>query len=197
MCVYEKLYWINNLSWIKGTKGNRETVSYRWAICAFWGRAEDRHLGIHLWKEGMNVSAYDCSLPRMDTYRAGPFFLSKSEQRAQTVKGLIYSEPLKLPVNPKCVGKGIRDQIIKDLWPHSACSSFVKQALEEPWKGVMSFVLKNYTLDILFIFAFSILFNPYSLQASHWLSVKVMLELTLCVTLSIVCVSDSPSSRVL
>ncbi|MXQ85310.1 hypothetical protein E5288_WYG014458 [Bos mutus] len=79
--------------------------------------------------------AYDCSLPRMDTYRAGPFFLSKSEQRAQTVKGLIYSEPLKLPVNPKCVGKGVRDQIIKDLWPHSACSSFVKQALEEPWKG--------------------------------------------------------------
>ena len=73
---------------------------------AFWGGAEDRHLGIDPWKEGMNVSAYDCSLPRMDTFKAGPFFLSKNEQRAQTVKGLIYSEPLKLPVNPKMCWKG-------------------------------------------------------------------------------------------
>ena len=42
----------------------------------------------------------------MDTYRVGLFFLSKSEQRAQTVKVLIYSEPLKLPVNQKMCWKG-------------------------------------------------------------------------------------------
>ena len=34
------------------------------------------------------------------------FFLNKSEQRAQTVKGLIYSESLKFPVNPEMCWKG-------------------------------------------------------------------------------------------
>ena len=155
MYVYEKLYCINNLSWIKGTKGNRETVSYRWAIYAFWGRAEDRHLGIDLWKEGTNVSAYDCSLPRMDTYRVGLFFWARVSREPRLWKFWFILSPWSCLWIKKCVGKGVKDQIIKDLLLHSTCSSFVKQALEEPWKGGNSFVLKDYTLDILFIFAFS------------------------------------------